>query len=31
MRILVSLLSGLLFGLGLTISDMIDPARDCWR
>lgn len=27
MRILVSLLSGLLFGLGLTISDMIDPAR----
>ena len=27
MRILVSLVSGLLFGLGLTISDMIDPAR----
>lgn len=27
MRILVSLLSGLLFGLGLTVSDMIDPAR----
>ena len=27
MRILISLLSGLLFGLGLTISDMIDPAR----
>ena len=27
MRILVSLLAGLLFGLGLTVSDMIDPAR----
>ena len=27
MRILVSLVSGLLFGLGLTLSDMIDPAR----
>lgn len=27
MRILISLLSGLLFGLGLTVSDMIDPAR----
>ncbi len=27
MRILISLVSGLLFGLGLTVSDMIDPAR----
>jgi hypothetical protein len=27
MRILVSLLAGLLFGLGLAVSDMIDPAR----
>lgn len=27
MRILVSLVGGLLFGLGLTVSDMIDPAR----
>ncbi|MDF1794768.1 MAG: YeeE/YedE family protein [Thalassobaculaceae bacterium] len=27
MRILISLLSGLLFGLGLAVSDMIDPAR----
>ena len=27
MRILISLASGLLFGLGLTVSDMIDPAR----
>lgn len=27
MRILVSLVAGAIFGLGLTISDMIDPAR----
>lgn len=27
MRILASLFAGALFGLGLTISDMIDPAR----
>jgi len=27
MRILVSLVAGGLFGLGLTVSDMIDPAR----
>jgi len=27
MRILVSLIAGGLFGLGLTVSDMVDPAR----
>lgn len=27
MRILVALLAGALFGLGLTVSDMINPAR----
>ena len=27
MRILVSLVAGLLFGLGLAVSDMIDPGR----
>jgi uncharacterized membrane protein YedE/YeeE len=27
MRVLVALTSGLLFGLGLVLSDMIDPAR----
>lgn len=27
MRRLVSLISGLLFGAGLTVSDMVDPAR----
>lgn len=27
MRIFVSLTAGLIFGLGLTVSDMIDPAR----
>lgn len=27
MRLFVSLIAGLLFGLGLTLSDMIDPAR----
>lgn len=27
MRIAVALMSGLLFGLGLAVSDMIDPAR----
>ena len=27
MRIVVSLIAGLLFGVGLTVSDMIDPAR----
>lgn len=27
MRVLIALVSGLLFGLGLTVSDMIDPAR----
>ncbi len=27
MRVVVALVSGLLFGLGLAVSDMIDPAR----
>lgn len=27
MRIVIALLSGVLFGLGLTVSDMIDPQR----
>lgn len=27
MRVFVTLVAGLIFGLGLTISDMIDPAR----